>query len=328
VRPLGHLAPLGLLLPPSPLVETAASAGTTGGATSAQSPARNLARFCAEAETLGAGGLWAIDHLFWHAPMIECLTTLAVAACATERIPIGSCVLQLPLRNPAAVAKQASALQQLSGGRMVLGMGVGSHPGEYEAVGVDYALRGRLLDEGIAALRDCWAEPGGRYYHQAPQGPPIPLWFGGTSDAALSRAARQGDGYVPMLLSVADYGLQLDKLDKALEAADRPSDALTRAVVVMLRVGVETDTHEQGTNWLSRLYGLPPKAFNRHLFSGTAEACVERLAQYVGAGAQHLVLMLTTDSPLEQLAQLLDAAGPAGLAPRSRSQTKGAEVPT
>ena len=70
--------------------------------------------------------------------------------------PLGTCVLQLPLRQPPAVAKQATALQLLSGGRFVLGLGVGIHPDEYERAGVDYHRRGRLMDEGVARLREAW----------------------------------------------------------------------------------------------------------------------------------------------------------------------------
>ncbi len=85
------------------------------------------------------------------------MVALTVAADATERALIGSCVLQLPLRHPAAVAKQASSLQLLSEGRMVLGVGVGRHEGEYEQAGVDFHTRGRCLDAGIAELRRAWA---------------------------------------------------------------------------------------------------------------------------------------------------------------------------
>ena len=69
-------------------------------------------------------------------------------------------MLQLPLRRPAAVAKQAAALQLLSGGRFVLGVGVGIHEGEYERAGVDFHRRGRLMDEGVAKVRAAWASAG------------------------------------------------------------------------------------------------------------------------------------------------------------------------
>ena len=168
-----------------------------------------LAELCRRAEATGADSLWAVDHLFWPHPMGEALTTLAVAAVATSRPTLGTCVLQLPLRRPAAVAKQATALQLLSGGRFVLGLGVGIHEGEYERAGVDFHRRGRLMDEGVAELRAAWDGPTGRPgrsdYVQEPASPPVPLWFGGSSAAARRRAAAVGDGWVPLFLAPDEY---------------------------------------------------------------------------------------------------------------------------
>jgi alkanesulfonate monooxygenase SsuD/methylene tetrahydromethanopterin reductase-like flavin-dependent oxidoreductase (luciferase family) len=283
------------------------SVGSTPGATANRGTAQALANWSSRAEELGADALWAVDHLFWHEPMLECFTSLTVAATATQHIPIGSCVLQLPLRSAPAIAKVTTALQLLSGDRMVLGLGVGSHPGEYEAAGVDYAHRGRLLDEGIRTLRACWENASGAYYHQAPQGSPVPVWIGGVSEAAVHRAATLGDGYVPLFLSEADFRVQMEKLDKALAHIDRSPDEVTRAVVVMMRVGTGPNTHEDGKAWLSKLYGLPPKAFDRHLVSGPPAQCAERLANYAASGAEHVVVMMTSDRAIDDFAELIDA---------------------
>ena len=106
------------------LDQAGATPSSTAGGTGS---APELVELCRRAEATGADSLWAVDHLFWPHPMGESLTTLAVAAVATSRPTLGTCVLQLPLRRPAAVAKQATALQLLSGGRFVLGLGVGIH---------------------------------------------------------------------------------------------------------------------------------------------------------------------------------------------------------
>ena len=111
----------------------------------------------ADAEQLGADALWACDHLFWHGPSLESMMALAIAATATDTATLGTCVIQLPLRQAPVVAKQAASLQTLTRGRFVLGVGVGSHAGEYEQAGLDYHTRGRQLDAGIAELRRSWA---------------------------------------------------------------------------------------------------------------------------------------------------------------------------
>ena len=191
--------------------------------------------------------MWAVDHLFWPHPINECLTTLAIAAAATRRPTLGTCVLQLPLRQPAAVAKQATALQQLSGGRFVLGVGVGSHPVEYARAGVDYHRRGRLMDEGIDAMQRAWAsgyEPDASY-PQEPTSSRVPLWIGGSSPAARRRAAAVGDGWVPLFLTPDDYAPALLALRQETEAAGRDPDAVEPAVVVFARVGPDDEAPSQ-----------------------------------------------------------------------------------
>ena len=141
-------------------------------------------------------------------PIIEALTTLAFIAAVTERVGLGTEVLVLPQRQPVLVAKQVSTIETLSGGRVRLGVGVGWQEAEYEALGADFHSRGRAMDEAIALLRRCWTEPSisldGEHYPlremaMEPKppgegGPPI--WIGGGSPAALSRAGTLGDGWL------------------------------------------------------------------------------------------------------------------------------------
>jgi alkanesulfonate monooxygenase SsuD/methylene tetrahydromethanopterin reductase-like flavin-dependent oxidoreductase (luciferase family) len=252
-----------------------------------------------------------VDHLFWPQPTLECLTTLAVAATATRRATLGTCVLQLPLRRPAAVAKQAAALQLLSGGRFVLGLGVGSHRGEYEQAGVDFSGRGRLMDEAMAEVRRAWssaAEPD-LDYRQEPAGPPVPVWVGGSSPAAGRRAA-EADGWVPMFVTAPDYARGLANVRARAAAAGRDEGAVTAAVVAVVRVG-GAEAQVRGAECLSALYGIAPKAFERHLVAGGAEHCAERLAEYRGAGAEHVAVMVADDHPLEPFAELAAAVAAA-----------------
>lgn len=336
VRPIAELGSLGLILPTAPQGEIPAQWGSTIGPTrgdtsGSTSPAATLAGTCADAEGAGAGALWAVDHLYWPRPMLECLSALTVAATATERAVLGSCVLQLPLRRASVVAKQASTLQVLSGGRFVLGLGVGSHPGEYEAAGIDFAARGRLLDQGIAELRTTWAgaatdDP----YRQEPSSAPVPVWIGGSSGAALRRAATVADGWVPMFVPPGAYREALEGLREAAAGAGRPEDAVTASVVVMTSVGRGPEVSDRGTRWLSSLFGIPPKAFERHLVAGTAPACAEQVAQYLSAGAEHVIVMITDDHPVEQFASLVAELGSNGpsAAPSGGYRPDLVEVPT
>ncbi len=290
-----------------------------------------LAEISAAAERAGAGGLWACDHLFWHGPLLEVFAALAVAATATTRATIGTCVLQLPLRAPAAVAKQAASLQHLSGGRFVLGVGAGSRRGEFEAAGVDFATRGGALDAGIDRLRGAWGalgpgndEGGAREnatYRQLPVPTPVPLWVGGSNEAALRRAARAGDGWVPLFLDPEEYRSALGRLDKEAERAGRDPAELSRAIVAFVSVG-GNDAAERGLEWMSSLYGIPARAFANRLVAGSPRTCARTLERYLEAGAQHVVVRITADDPLVPFGILAqEFAGCPDARPPARSAT-------
>jgi alkanesulfonate monooxygenase SsuD/methylene tetrahydromethanopterin reductase-like flavin-dependent oxidoreductase (luciferase family) len=296
---------LGLILPATLQGESPESGGATVSDTSESAEA--LSELCRRAEATGADSLWAVDHLFWPHPINECLTTLAVAAAVTRRPTLGSCVLQLPLRHPAAVAKQAVGLQHLSGGRFVLGLGVGSHEGEYVRAGVDFHVRGRLMDEGIAALHDSWADDPSSKYGMEPYAAPIPVWIGGSSAAARRRAATVGDGWVPLFLTPDEYAVAIPKLRRETEEAGRPADAVDTAVVVFVRVGPEEVAYQDGLRWLSDLYGLPARAFERHLVAGPTEDCAATLGRFVEAGAGHIVVMVAGTDAVSQFGLLRSA---------------------
>src|SRR5579884_1347595 len=161
------------------------------------------------ADEHGFRAIWTADHLLapssypQFGSVLEPLIVLSHVAAATQRIRLGTSVIVLPMRSPFVVAKQAATLDVLSGGRLILGLGVGSVEGEYANVHANYHNRGARLDEAIALFRHLWSgsrEPfAGRYYGYqdgvfAPlplQGRDLPLLIGGRSEAALKRVARE-----------------------------------------------------------------------------------------------------------------------------------------
>lgn len=205
----------------------------------------------------------------------------------------------------------------------MLGLGVGSHEGEYAAAGVDFHHRGRELDRGIAEMRWAWEEPATTPYRQDPRPPRIPLWIGGASGAARRRAASHGDGWIPLFLPPEEYGTALRRLREETEAAGRSPDAVEAAVVVFVHVGPHEVAQERGSAWLSDLYGIPPKSFARHLVAGDAANCAAAIARYQEAGARHVAVMVADDEPLAHfsaLAEVFELVGPTARKPESRSK--------
>ena len=166
------------------------------------------------AEALGLADVWVSEHIivprtsFPRSPLFyDPLLSLAWAAAATERVRLGTSVLVLPMRHPLPLAKELASLQNLSGGRLILGAGVGWLESEFAALGVPFRERGRRLDEGIAIMRAVWsAEPvtfRGKYiaadiddmWMRPLPVRPIPIWFGSRSEAAHRRTVRIGDGW-------------------------------------------------------------------------------------------------------------------------------------
>jgi probable F420-dependent oxidoreductase len=148
------------------------------------------------------------------APFNEPFVLSGYLAALTTRVELVTGVLILPQRQAALVAKQATEVANLSGGRLRLGVGVGWNPVEFEGMGVDFHTRGRRQEEQIDLMRRLWRHEvvdfRGRWHRvdRAGLNPqpkhPIPIWFGGNSEATLKRAARMGDGWIPLGLQPGD----------------------------------------------------------------------------------------------------------------------------
>ena len=176
-------------------------------------------------EQLGYSHLLAADHVLgadpdrpggfrgpytYQHPFHEPLVLFGYLAGITQRIGLGTWVIIMPQRQTALVAKQAAAVDVLSGGRLRLGLGIGWNEVEYEALGENFHNRGRRLEEQIAVLRALWTEPvvtfEGRWHkitkagiNPMPVQRPIPIWLGGRDERMLRRVARMADGWFPLM---------------------------------------------------------------------------------------------------------------------------------
>ena len=162
----------------------------------------------------------------------ETFVTLGFLAAVTDRIKLSSGVLIAPQRQTGVIAKQAAEVDILSGGRLRLGIGVGWNHVEYEALGCDWKTRGPRQAEQVEVLRRLWCEDlvtfKGRFHDlrevnilPLPVQRPIPVWFGGVSDAAVARAARLGDGWMPIMAPDAQAEQKLGSLREQLKSHGR-----------------------------------------------------------------------------------------------------------
>ncbi|MGW1996790.1 LLM class flavin-dependent oxidoreductase [Embleya sp. NPDC001921] len=185
-------------------------------------------------EGLGFDLLMVSDHVAvtpdvaeqYPAPFYEPFTTLAWLAGVTRRVRLGTTVLIVPYRHPLLVARMAANLHQLSGRRLVLGVGVGWARQEFEALGVPFRQRGKLTDDHLAAIRTAWDDE--RDYGVGR----IPIWVGGNSDAGIERAVRLGDAWHPLRRTLPWMRAAADRLRAVAVEQQRPVPALVPRIAL------------------------------------------------------------------------------------------------
>ena len=261
-----------------------------------------LVSLATRAEELGLDSVWVHDHVFnvghvferiGDRPYYEPLTLLSYVAAKTTRIRLGTSVLVLPYHNPVRLAKTAATLDVLSGGRLVLGVGVGAIENEMEALGTAFKERGAFTDEAMAAMRALWTQDDprfdGRYarfagmkFSPKPVQRSSPLVIGGVSRMAIRRAARLGDGWQPLGLSPEALGQGITALRDELRACGR--DVASVPVSIAMSITASTP----------RRYAL-----------GTDPAEIARnAAAYAKLGVDTLIVSANTSDPREARAAL------------------------
>ena len=275
--------------------------------------ARRQAR---RAEALGFDSLWVGDHVAFHVPIAESLTALAFAAGAPERSALGTAVYLLALRQPTHAAKISATLDRLSGGRLVLGVGLGGEfPPEWEAVGVPVAERASRVEESVPLLRRLWSEDRvaheGRHFRFGPvtiapkpserraggvAGPP-PIWIGGRAPAAMRRAGRIGDGYISHMCAPDTYRSNLETIAAAArEAGRRPLPFGTAAFLFTFLEERFEDAHEKAAKLLGMIYARDfREAARKYCLLGPPTACLEQLQAFTRAGCRHFILAPLSD---------------------------------
>ena len=260
-------------------------------------------------EALPVDSLWVGGHIASRNPTPEAMVGLARLAALTERVRVGTSILLLPLYPPALVAKQIADLDRATGGRVILGVGVGGeYPQEFRAMQVPLGERGRRANEAIPLIRRLWTgEPvthEGRYYpmqdvriHPAPAqpgGPPIIV--AGRQEPAMRRAATLGDGWFPYLYSPRRYAASVETVKHAAAEAGRDLSAFEWCVWVFLNVNPDGRAgREEAARSMGGTYDQDFRQMvDSVAAAGTSEEVAAKVQAFYDAGARHFVFSPAT----------------------------------
>ena len=261
-----------------------------------------LRRYLARAEQLGFESAWTQEQVLGTIPNLGPLETMAYAAACTSTIRLGCAVLITTLHSPVHLAKSVSTLDQLSRGRIEVGVGTGGRR-MFAGFGVDPDTFVARFTEGLELMKALWTQPevkfAGRFWQldgaamepKPFQKPHPPLWFGGNAPAALRRAVRLGDGFIGAgSQTTAAFAAQVPVVREALEEQGRDGFRIAKRVYL----AVDDDAaraRERLSDTLRRMYSffgasdLTPVAV-----SGPPDACIEGLTAVADAGAEMILL--------------------------------------
>ena len=254
------------------------------------------------AEDLGFDSVWVMEHLFNTGYIKERLqdrhyyhplATLTYMAATTKKVQLGTSVLVLPYHNAIQLAKFAATLDQMSNGRLVLGVGAGALQVEFEALGIPMRGRGAWTNDCIRMMKELWTNPmpsyhsrrwnfSGSYFSPKPvQKPHVPLWVGGSSPAALRRAATLGDGWHPSGISPEEFTIGRQEIGELAAKAGRDANQMNMSIRLEVDVPGD-DSVSRGNAQRTSFPGDDPQ----RIATG--------IEAFQNVGAEHAVISLNT----------------------------------
>jgi len=280
---------------------------------------RSLSEAATVAEEVGFDSVWVSDHFFLPQEatkavggnvrtrgLVDAWSTLACLVPVTSRIKLGTCVSNLPLRNPVELARKASTLDHFSQGRVILGVGSGWFRDEFEAFGYEFepfGIRMAKTIEGIRLMRQIWESKGpatfaGNYYsiggaelNPKPFRGSIPIWLGGASGPALSAVAELGDGWIPWCPTERAFKEGAARICQRTKAVGRDIESVRFGACFVTYVA---ETQVEVRRGCDRFLSHRPDFVSgeKRAMFGTPAQLAEDLRNYVGLGMKHIVFEL------------------------------------
>jgi probable F420-dependent oxidoreductase len=271
--------------------------------------AEALIQYGVRMEELGFDSIWVWDHIFLgvdpHFPIIESLSLLTAIAARTKKIKLSTGILVLPLRNPVLLAKQISSMDQLSNGRMLMAVAAGWYKREFDAMGVPFEQRGKIMGESLDIMKRLWTDDmvkGEWSQYQIPAGVmfpkpvqnPCPLLIGGYADRVLKRAAVEGDGWLTYFYKPEAFVESWAKVCAyATEAGKDPATLMNGNQLPIMVGKSRADVEEKMMKWLNVDFDIAQGSMSSmdSAVMGNVDECVEQLKAHIDVGVQKLIFV-------------------------------------
>ncbi len=290
-----------------------------GMATYTFSTAKGYWRWVKRCDEAGVDSLWQTDRLVSKEPFLECLTVMAGLAGATKKIKFGMNVASLGLRDPLMTAKQCATIDYLSDGRLLPAFGLGSNRSrDWVASGTATKARGQRMNEALEIMTRLWLgeevtfsgkhfQYDKAYISPGPVQKPLPLWIGGSSEAAIERSGKYGTGWQAAFDTPEEAGVVVEKILQSAKRNNRPMDKDHFSAAFGVRFGSWND--EPVKKMADDFEKRTGKEASRGIVVGTGDQILERIQSYVDNGISKFILRpigLGDDEMFEQTEQIIE----------------------
>jgi len=271
---------------------------------------QTLIRHAIRSEELGYYAVWVWDHMLLGSrnvfPVHDSLTILTAVAARTERVRLATGILVLGIRNPVVLTKQVATLDNLSGGRVTLGVAAGWYEREFQACGYPFDTRGKSLRINMQIMKRLWTENNvngtyGQYSFKnvtiepkPVQKPHPPLWMGGYVDTVLQRVGKFADGWISYFYTPESFDRSWRKVLDSAKSSGRAIDRFGNCDMIPARLDDDEDEARQvANNFIAKHCDLPAwsEATPNSAILGTSKNCARAIEYVVKVGVDELVLM-------------------------------------
>ena len=280
------------------------------------------------AERIGYDSVWVGDSIT-SKPRLEPMAVMAALAARTHRVKIGTAVMLNALRHPVHLAHSIATIDNISDGRIILGLGAGRSNNqmfvdEHAAVGVPIEERAARMEESIDVLRKLWTEddvsnPDGFYplsgmtLEPRPGKQPVPIWLSSNwVQRGLKRVAAQGDGWITNVPSTEMFTKCWDRIEEKGQELSRDVSRIPRALYISVNLNDEDEALAEGDGFMRSYYGIPYEVVSKQLLCvfGPAQKAIDVIKRYKEAGANYFIVRFASPNQMQQLEKFTELVVP------------------